>query len=119
VGIPVRIFVSGRAGSYGLLPRENETGDKLCVENEEDFVAILEAGQYIKHFQYGCGVITESSSDRTTIDFDTHGIKKFVTSLMVVEPADGVPPKRRRAKRVKAVPLAPTQAARVFIPGAK
>jgi len=45
----------------------------------------LSTGQYIKHFQYGCGVITESKSDRTTIDFDTHGIKIFVTSLMVVE----------------------------------
>lgn len=68
-------------------------------------MAILEAGQYIKHFQYGCGVITESSSERTTIDFDAHGVKKFVTSLMVVEPADGVPPKRRRAKRVQKLPL--------------
>ncbi len=82
-------------------------------------MAILEAGQYIKHFQYGCGVITESSSERTTIDFDAHGIKKFVTSLMVVEPADGVPPKRRRAKRAKAAAPAPTHAARVFVPGAK
>ena len=82
-------------------------------------MTILEAGKYIKHFQYGCGVITESSSERTTIDFDAHGIKKFVTSLMVVEPADGVPPKRRRAKRAKAVAPAPTHAARVFVPGAK
>jgi hypothetical protein len=82
-------------------------------------MSILSAGQYIKHFQYGCGVITESSPERTTIDFDAHGIKKFVTSLMVVEPADGVPPKRRRAKRVKAVAPPPSLAARVFVPGAK
>ena len=32
----------------------------------------LPEGQYIKHFQYGCGVITESDSERTTIDFDLH-----------------------------------------------
>jgi len=64
-------------------------------------VQTLSAGQYIKHFQYGCGVITESNSDRTTIDFDTHGIKKFVTSLMIVEPAEGVPPKRPKTKRCK------------------
>jgi hypothetical protein len=38
---------------------------------------------------------------------------------MVVEPADGVPPKRRRAKRAKAAAPAPTHAARVFVPGAK
>jgi hypothetical protein len=69
--------------------------------------------------EVGCGVITESGSERTTIDFDAHGVKKFVTSLMVVEPADGVPPKRRRAKRAKAATPAPTQAARVFVPGAK
>jgi hypothetical protein len=79
----------------------------------------LSAGQYIKHFQYGCGVITESKSDRTTIDFDTHGIKIFVTSLMVVEFAEGTPPKRRRSKRCKPVKPAPTLNARVFVPGAK
>jgi hypothetical protein len=68
----------------------------------------LPEGQYIKHFQYGLGVITESDNDRTSIDFDLHGMKKFVTSIMVVEIAEGTPPKRKRAKRVKkvVVPLA-------------
>jgi hypothetical protein len=80
---------------------------------------LLEAGKYIKHFQYGCGVIVKQDPERTIIDFDTHGPKIFVTSLMVIEPAEGVPPKRRRAKRVKAVSPAPTVAARVFVPGAK
>jgi hypothetical protein len=61
----------------------------------------LAEGKYIKHFQYGCGVITESDEDRTSIDFDQFGMKKFVTSLMVVEPAEGTPPKRARAKRKK------------------
>jgi hypothetical protein len=61
----------------------------------------LAEGQYVKHFQYGCGVVTESNEDRTSIDFDLHGLKKFVTSLMVVEPADGVPPKRHGARRRK------------------
>jgi len=79
----------------------------------------VSVGQYIKHFQYGCGVITESSPDRTTIDFDAHGPKLFVTSLMVVEAAEGTPPKRRRSKRVKAVKLPPALAAKVFVPGAK
>ena len=68
----------------------------------------LQIGAYIKHFQYGLGVITESDNDRTSIDFDLHGMKKFVTSIMVVEIAEGTPPKRKRAKRVKkvAAPLA-------------
>lgn len=61
----------------------------------------LPEGQYIKHFQYGLGVITESDNDRTSIDFDLHGMKKFVTSIMVVELAEGTPPKRKRGKRAK------------------
>ncbi len=69
----------------------------------------LAEGQYVKHFQYGCGVITASDDERTSIDFDLHGIKKFVTSLMVVEPADGTPPKRPRTKRRKKVAAAPAQ----------
>jgi hypothetical protein len=63
----------------------------------------LEEGAYIKHFQYGLGVVTESNSDRTSIDFDLHGMKKFVTSIMVVDAAEGTPPKRRRSKRTKKV----------------
>ncbi|HVN08120.1 MAG TPA: hypothetical protein VMV61_04070 [Patescibacteria group bacterium] len=61
----------------------------------------LEEGLYIRHFQYGCGVVTQSDVERTTIDFDAHGLKKFVTSLMVVEPAEGTPPKRSGAKRTR------------------
>jgi hypothetical protein len=67
----------------------------------------LAEGQYIKHFQYGLGVITETDkdSDRTSIDFDLYGMKTFVTSIMVVEPAEGTPPKRskRRKKGASAV----------------
>lgn len=62
---------------------------------------VLAEGLYVKHFQYGCGVVTESNEDRTSIDFDDHGLKKFVTSIMVVEPAEGTPPKRPGSKRRK------------------
>ena len=63
----------------------------------------LAEGQYVKHFQYGCGVITETDADRTSIDFDLHGVKKFVTSIMVVEPAEGTPPKRSKRRKKLAV----------------
>ena len=79
----------------------------------------LSAGKYIKHIQYGCGVIVESDESRTTIDFDAHGKKLFVTGLMVIEAAEGTPPKRRRAKTVKAKKAEPTVASRVFVAGAK
>jgi len=61
----------------------------------------LPKGQYIRHFQYGLGVITESNEQRTSINFDIHGIKKFVTGLMTVDPAEGTPPKRSRPRRSK------------------
>lgn len=77
---------------------------------KETIVKALTEGQYIKHFQYGCGVVTESDAERTTIDFDLHGIKKFVTSIMVVDPAEGTPPKRSRSKRGKKAPAAPAPA---------
>lgn len=79
----------------------------------------LSAGHYVKHFQYGCGVITESDANRTTIDFDLHGLKKFVTSLMVVELAEGDPPKRRRARLPKNKKAVPTLASTVLVPGAQ
>ena len=66
----------------------------------------LAEGLYIKHFQYGLGVVTDSDSERTSIDFNLHGPKKFVTSIMVVEPAEGTPPRRSRSKRKKKVTVA-------------
>lgn len=62
---------------------------------------VLPEGTYIKHFQYGLGVITESNAERTSIDFDLHGMKKFITSIAVVELAEGTPPKRRRTRKTK------------------
>lgn len=61
----------------------------------------LQKGDYIKHFQYGLGVVTESNTERTDIDFDLHGMKKFVTTIMVVEHAEGTPPSRRKRTRKK------------------
>ena len=72
------------------------------------FVQILRQAQYLKHGQYGLGVVTESNAERTTIDFDLHGIKKFVTRLMVAELLPGAAPTKlalpkRRTKRSGAV----------------
>ncbi len=45
---------------------------------------VLSEGQCIKHDQYGYGIVAESDAERTTIDFDSVGMKKFVTGLMGV-----------------------------------
>jgi hypothetical protein len=76
----------------------------------------LAEGLYIKHFQYGLGVVTDSDGERTSIDFDLHGLKKFVTSIMVVEPAEGIPPRRARAKRKKKIVVAAVPVVAVAIP---
>ncbi len=70
--------------------------------SQEGFVQILQKAQYLRHEQYGLGVVTSSNAERTTIEFDLHGTKKFSTSLMVVEllagaaPAKPAPPKPRK-----------------------
>ncbi|MGH9355286.1 MAG: hypothetical protein ACRD10_04075 [Terriglobia bacterium] len=57
----------------------------------------LKTGQYIRHAKYGCGTIVERDEDRTLVDFDTAGLKKFVTSMAVFEAAEGIAPKKKRA----------------------
>ncbi len=58
----------------------------------------LVEGQAIRHDQYGLGTVTESNVERTTIDFDNHGVKKFVTSIWSAE-LIGEPPAERPTKR--------------------
>ena len=78
---------------------------------------ILRQAQYLKHGHYGLGVVTQSNADRTTIDFDLHGIKKFVTSLLVAEllpgqaPARPATPKHRAGKKSRASAPAQDKAA--------
>lgn len=63
---------------------------------------VLEEGQTVRHEQYGIGVVTESNPERTTIDFDNHGVKKFVTSIWTAEVIGDAPadrPSRRRSRR--------------------
>jgi hypothetical protein len=58
-------------------------------------------GQFVKHFQYGLGVVTHSDAERTSIDFHLHGAKKFVTRLMTVELTDEAPPPKPHPARRK------------------
>ncbi len=53
--------------------------------------------------QYGLGVITASDAGRVSIDSDLHGMKKFVTSIMVVELAEGTPPRRPKKRKKAAI----------------
>jgi len=54
-------------------------------------------GQQIKHQLFGLGRVTEADADRTTVEFEGHGVKKFVTSMMKAE-VIGMAPKRKRGR---------------------
>jgi hypothetical protein len=62
-------------------------------------VQVLSTGQQIKHQQYGLGTVTESDAERTSIDFNDHGRKLFVTSIMTAELIGDAPVNPVRAKR--------------------
>jgi hypothetical protein len=83
---------------------------KVWEASKEAVVQILSEGQCIKHDQYGFGIVAESDVERTTIDFDSVGTKKFVTSLMTMELVGEAPERpakpRRRSKKAAAAAAA-------------
>lgn len=56
----------------------------------------FKSGQYVRHFKYGCGTIVERNDNMTTVDFDTAGVRKFVTAMASFEIAEGEAPKKKR-----------------------
>lgn len=63
---------------------------------------VMQEGQTVKHELFGLGIVTASDSDRTSIDFDDHGSKLFVTSMLSAEligEAPATPPKTKRRRK--------------------
>ena len=55
----------------------------------------------MRHARFGVGITTQSTDSRTTIDFQEHGVKTFVTHMLEVDfvPApEGATGVRRRSK---------------------
>ena len=76
----------------------------------------MQEGQMIKHEVYGLGVVTASDQERTAVDFDDHGAKLFVTSMMTAEligEAPATPPKTKRRRKASTVAKAAKKAAAV------
>jgi hypothetical protein len=59
----------------------------------------LTSGQWLQHERFGLGVTVSSDEQRTTIDFDEHGRKVFVTEMLEVQLAPA--PDRPRARRAR------------------
>jgi hypothetical protein len=56
----------------------------------------------IKHEQYGFGTISSTDEQYTVIEFDEHGRKMFVTTMVSLEPTnEPAPTPAPRAKRAR------------------
>ena len=65
-----------RGTSAAAAPSTQEKGPPLAFPSKGDRVA---------HGEYGPGTITDLDVYHTVIDFDAHGIRRFVTSRVVLE----------------------------------
>ncbi len=56
-------------------------------------------GDRVAHQQYGVGTVTDLNVYHTVIDFDAHGLRRFITNRVVVERTSdpGPTPAERRA----------------------
>jgi hypothetical protein len=88
-----------RGVSFRRSTSSREDSPESAKPFKEATVQVLASGQQIKHHQYGLGIVTESDAERTAIDFNDHGRKLFVTSLMTAELIGDAPVNPVRAKR--------------------
>jgi hypothetical protein len=52
--------------------------------------------------QYGSGTVIESNERHTVIDFDDHGVKKFITTMVALTVSSvPAPSKTRRSRKRK------------------
>jgi hypothetical protein len=77
-------------------------------------VQAMQEGQAIKHEVYGMGIVMISDQERTTVDFEDHGQKLFVTSMMTAEligEAPATPPQTKRRRKTSTAVKAAKKAA--------
>lgn len=55
-------------------------------------------GIRVSQGQYGPGTIIESNDHHTVIDFDEHGVRRFVTMMVKLESSRVPPPTKTRGK---------------------
>jgi hypothetical protein len=81
---------------------------------KEEVVQVMQEGQTIKHEIFGLGIVTASDIERTAIDFDDHGPKLFVTSMLTAEligEAPATPPRTKRRRKAATAAKAAKKAA--------
>ena len=60
-------------------------------------------GDRVSHHQYGTGTITDRNVYHTVIDFDAHGVRRFATDRVVLDPTNvPSPPGSERRGTIRA-----------------
>jgi hypothetical protein len=71
-------------------------------------VQIFTKGDRVVQPQYGPGTIADTNAEHTVVDFDNHGSRMFITSMVALEPTNEPAPNRphparpRRTKKAAA-----------------
>ena len=62
-------------------------------------------GAQVEHQKFGLGTVMTSSDERIEIKFDDHGVKKFVTTMVMssLKKSDRQPPTEKKGTRKKKV----------------
>jgi hypothetical protein len=74
-------------------------------------VRLFAKGDRVAQPQYGSGTVTDANDRHIVIDFDEHGVRRFATSMVKLEPSSQpAPPPRSAARRTRkaATPKAAT-----------
>ena len=73
------------------------------VEQEAD-VRVFAIGDRVFQPQYGTGTVRLVDEHHTVIDFDEHGLRRFSTAMVKLEPSSTVAPDRpvRRTRKKSA-----------------
>jgi hypothetical protein len=60
-------------------------------------------GAQVEHQKFGLGTVMSSSDERIEIKFDDHGLKKFVTTMVMgsLKKSDRQPPAEKKGTRKK------------------
>jgi len=99
----------GSPGSELRLSQDKFESRLTARVAKEDVVQVMQEGQTIKHEVYGLGIVTASDQERTAVDFDDHGAKLFVTSIMTAELIGEAPATPRRPSGGAKRPLQPSR----------
>lgn len=73
---------------------------------------VFAIGDRVSQPQYGAGTVTAANGRHTVIDFDEHGVRTFVTSMVRLEETSAPAPVRTKGratkKRTKAATTTPS-----------